>query len=80
VVTLVWELGFPVLAVLKRTRTVTLALGVLFHLGTFLTLEVGAFALYSVACYAAFVPWEKWTRPSGTSAKPLSETSAVAQT
>ncbi len=58
-VTLVWELGFPVLAVLKRTRAATLILGVIFHLGTLFTLEVGNFALYSVACYAAFAPWER---------------------
>lgn len=64
-----WELGFPVLAVLKRTRAATLALGVIFHIGTLFTLEVGAFALYSIACYAMFVPWEKLSRPSGTNAK-----------
>lgn len=69
-VAVAWELGFPVLAVLKRTRAATLALGVAFHLGTLLTLEVGAFALYSVACYAAFVPWER-LRAGGASA-PLS--------
>lgn len=56
---LVWELGFPVLAVVRVTRAPTLVLGVLFHLGTLFTLEVGAFALYSIACYAAFVPWER---------------------
>ena len=43
-VTLIWELGFPVLAAMKRTRTVTLILGVIFHLGTLFTLEVGNFA------------------------------------
>jgi hypothetical protein len=58
-VTLAWELGFPLLVMLKGTRTVTLALGVLFHLGTLVTLEVGHFALYSIACYTAFVPWER---------------------
>jgi hypothetical protein len=58
-ITLVWELGFPILAVLKGTRAVTLALGVIFHLGTLFTLEVGHFALYSIAIYAAFVPWER---------------------
>jgi hypothetical protein len=74
-VTLVWELGFPVLAVLKGTRAVTLALGVLFHLGTFVTLEVGHFALYAVAFYAAFVPWERLRRdPVGVSAKPQQQT------
>lgn len=60
--TLVWELGFPVLVVLKGTRTATLVLGFVFHLATFVTLEVGAFALYAMACYAAFVPWERLGR------------------
>lgn len=58
-VTLLWELGFPVLAVLRLTRVPALVLGVLFHLGTLFTLEVGAFALYSIACYTAFAPWER---------------------
>ena len=29
---------------------------------TFVTLEVGAFALYSIACYAVFVPWERYRK------------------
>ena len=58
-VTLAWELGFPLLAALRRTRAATLVLGVGFHLGTLFTLEVGFFALYSVACYAPFAPWER---------------------
>lgn len=57
--TLVWELGFPLLAVMRGTRTATLVIGVIFHLGTLVTLEVGMFALYSIACYTAFVPWER---------------------
>jgi hypothetical protein len=57
--TLAWELGFPVLAVWRPTRTATLLLGLAFHLGTFVMLEVGCFALYSMACYAAFAPWER---------------------
>jgi hypothetical protein len=64
IVTLIWELGFSVLAVLKRTRAVTLILGVIFHLGTLFTLEVGNFALYSIACYTAFAPWERLRRVS----------------
>lgn len=59
VVTLIWELGFPVLVAVQRTRAVTLILGVIFHFGTLVTLEVGAFALYSIACYTAFAPWER---------------------
>ena len=65
-VTLVWELGFPLLAVMKGTRTATLCLGVFFHLGTFITLEVGHFALYGIACYAMFVPWERLRRRIST--------------
>ena len=60
--TLVWELGFPVLALLSGTRAATLWVGFVFHFLTLLTLEVGAFALYGMAAYAAFVPWERWTR------------------
>jgi hypothetical protein len=59
-VTIAWELGFPLLAVLKGTRAVTLWLGVIFHALTFVTLEVGAFALYAIAAYAVFVPWERY--------------------
>jgi hypothetical protein len=68
-VALVWELGFPVLAVMKRTRAATLVLGLIFHLGTLLTLDVGNFALYSMACYAAFAPWER-LRTRGRAAPP----------
>ena len=61
-VALLWEIGFPVLAVWKRTRAITLILGVIFHIGTLFTLEVGNFALYSIACYTAFAPWERLRR------------------
>lgn len=75
-ITLIWELGFPLLAVLPRTRVPTLVLGVLFHLGTLFTLEVGCFALYSIACYTAFVPWERgrelwpWGSRQGVTSSP----------
>jgi hypothetical protein len=68
-VTLVWEIGFPILFAWKRTRAITLWIGFLFHLLTFLTLEVGHFALYSMAWYAVFVPWERYGKaapPPGT--------------
>jgi hypothetical protein len=63
-VTLFWELGFPLLVAMRGTRAIALGLGVIFHAGTFLTLEVGAFALYAIACYAAFVPWERLRWPT----------------
>ena len=46
----------------RRTCAVALWLGVAFHVITFFTLEVGHFALYSLAFYAVFVPWERVTR------------------
>jgi len=58
--TLIWELGFPVLALMSGTRTVTLALGVFFHALTLFTLEVGPFAAYAIAAYAIFIPWERY--------------------
>ncbi len=70
--TLVWELGFPVLALLPGTRAVTLGLGVFFHALTLFTLEVGPFALYAISAYAIFVPWERWGRadPASPAARP----------
>lgn len=57
-----WELAFPVLLAFRWTRVPCLVLGVVFHVLTFLTLEVGHFALYSLAFYVLFVPWERWPR------------------
>jgi hypothetical protein len=59
-VTLVWELGFPLLIAWRWTRAATLCLGVVFHLVTFLTLEIGAFGPYSLAFYAIFLPCERF--------------------
>jgi len=57
--TLAWEIGFPFLIACRRTRIATLLLGVIFHLLTLFTLEVGMFAIYSLVFYAVFVPWER---------------------
>jgi hypothetical protein len=57
-----WELTFPLLIAFQRTRAFALWLGVVFHVLTLFTLEVGHFATYSLAFYAMFVPWEKWRR------------------
>lgn len=59
-VAIAWELGFPVMLAFRRTRAACLWAGVVFHVLTFLTLEVGHFALYSLAFYVLFVPWERW--------------------
>lgn len=57
--TLVWELGFVVLAVLPRTRVVVLIVGIFFHFGTLFLLDVGLFALWTPACYLPLLPWER---------------------
>ena len=58
-VTVIWELVFPLLIAIRATRAPTLWLGVIFHLVTLFTLEVGAFAVYSLVFYVIFVPWER---------------------
>jgi hypothetical protein len=60
--TLVWELLFPVLISLPLTRAATLWIGVLFHLGTLVHLEVGLFPLFALCYYVPFVPWERYFR------------------
>ena len=60
-ITLIWELTFPIFAVWPRTRTFTLCLGVLFHLGTGLALKLALFPLYAICFYLPLVPWERWS-------------------
>jgi uncharacterized membrane protein YphA (DoxX/SURF4 family) len=57
--TLWWELGFPFLICYPFTRKLALWLGVLFHVGTALTLEVSLFPWWSLALYLPLVPWER---------------------
>lgn len=57
-ITLVWELGFPVLVFLPITRKPTLWLGVFFHLGTLLFFRIGPFPLYMLCFYLPLLPWE----------------------
>ncbi|MBY0524377.1 MAG: HTTM domain-containing protein [Gemmataceae bacterium] len=56
---LAWETGFPLLVALRWTRRATLALGVLFHLGLWMFLELGLFAPYMLCFYLPLVPWEQ---------------------
>jgi hypothetical protein len=63
-VAVAWELSFPLLIAFRRTRAFALWLGVVFHVLTLFTLEVGHFAMYSLAFYAMFVPWERYAGAS----------------
>jgi hypothetical protein len=57
---LAWELGFPLLVLMPRTRTAALLLGVAFHVGTGLALQLGPFPLYMLCLYLPLAPWERW--------------------
>ncbi|MCI0641776.1 MAG: HTTM domain-containing protein [Gemmataceae bacterium] len=64
-----WETLFPFLVLWRRTRKWALWFGVLFHLGIFLTIEIGWFSFYTVSLYGVFVPgewWDRWRRRPAT--------------
>jgi hypothetical protein len=57
-----WEVFFPLLVLWRRTRKWALWFGVLFHLGIWLTIEVGWFSFYMLALYGVWIPDEFWDR------------------
>jgi hypothetical protein len=59
---LIWEAGFPLWIMMKRTRVPALIVGVLFHLITFFHLEIAAFPLYALCLYIPLAPWERLSR------------------
>jgi hypothetical protein len=58
-IVLAWEFGFPALVCMPSTRTITLWMGVAFHIGTGLFLPLGPFPLYMICLYLPLVPWER---------------------
>jgi len=65
--TLTWEVSFPLLVLFKWPRRFALVLGVLFHLGIGLTMELGGFVPYALCLYLPLVHWEWfWRKPSST--------------
>jgi Vitamin K-dependent gamma-carboxylase len=61
---LIWEVGFPLWIMLKRTRVPALIIGVIFHVITFFHLEIAAFPLYALCLYLPLAPWERLRRPN----------------
>lgn len=59
-VVMIWELGFPLWILAPTSRMIALGIGVLFHVGTGLHLELGMFPLYALCFYFPLVPWEQW--------------------
>jgi hypothetical protein len=57
-----WETLFPILVMCRWTRKWALWFGVLFHLGIYLTIEVGWFGFYTVSLYGVWIPGEFWDR------------------
>ncbi len=57
---LVWEVSFPLLVAFRWTRLLALCFGVAFHLGIFVTLELGGFVPYMLCLYLPLLPWERW--------------------
>jgi hypothetical protein len=53
--TLMWEIGFPVMVLWHRTRLLALAVGLLIHAGIWIGLEIGLFSFVMVAGYAAYL-------------------------
>jgi uncharacterized membrane protein YphA (DoxX/SURF4 family) len=56
---LAWEAGFPLWVALPWTRTAALLLGVAFHLGIGLSMELGGFAFYMLCLYLPLLSWER---------------------
>lgn len=56
---LIWEVGFPLWVSLPWTRKPALWFGVLFHLGIYVTMELGNFVPYVLTLYLPLLPWEK---------------------
>lgn len=57
-----WETLFPLFMFWRWSRILALWFGVLFHLGIFLTIEIGWFSFYTVSLYGVWVPGEFWDR------------------
>lgn len=58
-----WEVLFTPLVLFRWTRKWVLWFGVAFHLGIWLTLEVGWFSFYTLSLYGVWVPctfWRRW--------------------
>ena len=68
--TVLWELLFPMLVALPVTRAATLWVGVFFHVGTLVHLEVGFFPMYALCYYVPTLPWERLRRVTSPGSTP----------
>ena len=63
---LIWEVGFPFWIALPWTRVAALIFGALFHIGIFLTMELGGFAPYMLTLYLPLLPLKRWREQDRT--------------
>lgn len=59
---LTWEVSFPLLVCCRWTRTPALVFGVLFHVGIYVSMELGNFVPYILTMYLPLLPWERLGR------------------
>jgi hypothetical protein len=67
-----WETLFPLLVMNRWTRKWALWFGVLFHIGIWVTVEVGWFGFYTMALYGVWTSdafWDRWGRKKESHAK-----------
>jgi hypothetical protein len=50
-----------VVRVLRLVRVAVLLFGVAFHVGIFVSMEIGNFGPYMICLYLPLVPWERWS-------------------
>jgi hypothetical protein len=53
--TVFWEISFPLLLIHRWTRRAAILIGVMLHLGIWITMEVGPFSPLMLAAYISFV-------------------------
>jgi hypothetical protein len=72
--TVFWEITFPLFVSWRRTRTATLVLGVLFHLGTGASMRIVLFPANMLCFYLPLLPWERWLEKAPVDEKPVAGT------
>jgi len=69
-----WECLFPLLMLNRWTRRLALTMGVLFHVGISVVIEVGFFGFYTLSFYGAWTPdrfWSRFDKPVNTERHPV---------
>ena len=56
-----WPVVRPLHVLFRWNREIMLVFGALFHVGIWLTMEIGWFGPYMLCLYLPLVPWERWT-------------------